>query len=473
MTAPALTYTPALNYNGADSFTFKANDGSADSNIATVSITITAVNDAPVVDAGADVTITLPAPAALVGTATDVDSSLTLAWSKVSGPGTVTFGTPNAAATSATFSVGGVYVLALSANDGQFNISDTVTVTVNAAPNNALRFDGVSKRVSFGPAPGLDTATFTIETWFRKEGAGLTASTGTGGVIAIPLVTKGVRRLKAATSTATTSSASRDQQGAGGGLRRYAQRWNHPVLGVTPICDNVWYHAAATYDGTTWRLYLNGQLETTLVVGAFTPRFDSIQHAGLGAAFTSTGTASGAFQGTLDEPRVWNVARSAADIQATMTGPLTSAPGLIGRWSLDEGTGTTITDSTGNGNTGTIQNGAVWVAGTPYVTTQLPPGNYGIHFTGTSADAGYVTFGAAPGLDAANFTVETWFKRDSTGVSMNTGTGGLASAIPLVTKAETRLKAATSTWTTSSASTPRPTRWPRTSRKAWAASRSG
>src|SRR5207245_3093074 len=46
--APALTYTPAANYNGADSFTFKANDGSLDSNIATVSITINAVNDAPV-----------------------------------------------------------------------------------------------------------------------------------------------------------------------------------------------------------------------------------------------------------------------------------------------------------------------------------------------------------------------------------------------------------------------------------------
>ncbi len=40
--------------------------------------------------------------------------------------------------------------------------------------------------------PGWTPATFTIETWFRKEGAGLTASTGTGGVVAIPLVTKGV-----------------------------------------------------------------------------------------------------------------------------------------------------------------------------------------------------------------------------------------------------------------------------------------
>ena len=44
-TAPNLTYTPASDYHGPDSFTFKANDGTADSNIATVSITVTPVND--------------------------------------------------------------------------------------------------------------------------------------------------------------------------------------------------------------------------------------------------------------------------------------------------------------------------------------------------------------------------------------------------------------------------------------------
>ncbi len=49
--APNLTYTPAANYNGLDSFTFKVNDGQADSTPATVSITVTAVNDAPVANA--------------------------------------------------------------------------------------------------------------------------------------------------------------------------------------------------------------------------------------------------------------------------------------------------------------------------------------------------------------------------------------------------------------------------------------
>ncbi|MEC5216724.1 VCBS repeat-containing protein [Actimicrobium sp. GrIS 1.19] len=42
------TYTPNANYNGPDSFTYKANDGSADSNVATVNLTVTPVNDAPV-----------------------------------------------------------------------------------------------------------------------------------------------------------------------------------------------------------------------------------------------------------------------------------------------------------------------------------------------------------------------------------------------------------------------------------------
>ena len=42
------TYTPAANYHGSDSFTFQATDGTTDSNVATVSLTVTAVNDAPV-----------------------------------------------------------------------------------------------------------------------------------------------------------------------------------------------------------------------------------------------------------------------------------------------------------------------------------------------------------------------------------------------------------------------------------------
>src|SRR4029079_13827347 len=44
----SFSYTPAANYNGPDSFTYRANDGLTNSGLATVSLTVIPVNDAPV-----------------------------------------------------------------------------------------------------------------------------------------------------------------------------------------------------------------------------------------------------------------------------------------------------------------------------------------------------------------------------------------------------------------------------------------
>jgi CSLREA domain-containing protein len=49
----SFTYTPDDDFNGSDSFTYKDNDGSADSGVATVTITVTSVNDAPSVEVAA------------------------------------------------------------------------------------------------------------------------------------------------------------------------------------------------------------------------------------------------------------------------------------------------------------------------------------------------------------------------------------------------------------------------------------
>src|SRR5262249_28725005 len=76
------------------------------------------VNQAPVVNAGADQTIPLPASATLAGTVTDdglpnPPGAVTIAWSVVSGPGAVTFDNAGAAATTASFAAPGAYVLRL------------------------------------------------------------------------------------------------------------------------------------------------------------------------------------------------------------------------------------------------------------------------------------------------------------------------------------------------------------------------
>jgi len=88
-----LTYSPATNYNGADSFTFKASDGFGDSNTATVFIAVRPVNDAPVLTVA-------PALAGFTGenliftlTATDPDlvEGQTLNFTATGLPGGATF----------------------------------------------------------------------------------------------------------------------------------------------------------------------------------------------------------------------------------------------------------------------------------------------------------------------------------------------------------------------------------------------
>src|SRR5206468_1090831 len=73
------SYTPAANYNGLDGFTYKANDGAADSNVATVTITVNAVNDPPVAagdsySTNEDTTLTITAPGVLANDS-DIDSA--------------------------------------------------------------------------------------------------------------------------------------------------------------------------------------------------------------------------------------------------------------------------------------------------------------------------------------------------------------------------------------------------------------
>ncbi len=117
----------------------------------------------------------------LAASATDdgAPNPLAFTWSKFSGPGLVTFGTPAAAATTATFAANGVYLLRISVTDGQFTVFDEVTVQVGG----------------FGPAAWLDVSlgasttrggsgeiggVFTVV----GSGSGFTASTDSGHFVA-------------------------------------------------------------------------------------------------------------------------------------------------------------------------------------------------------------------------------------------------------------------------------------------------
>ena len=198
--------------------------------------------------------------------------------------------------------------------------SDTVTVTVNADPaNKAIDFGGTNAFVTLGPAPGLGASRFTIETWFRRDGAGIATFTGTGGVTAIPLVTKGMAEVDDGNNRDMNYFLGiRQSDGVlVADFEDTATGGNHPVAGITPIRRGpAWHHAAVTYDGTTWRLYLDGQLERRAGRRGLHAalRQHSARGARHGAQFDRRRAAAqpqGFFNGVLDEARIWNYARSA------------------------------------------------------------------------------------------------------------------------------------------------------------------
>lgn len=117
-------------------------------------------NQAPSVNAGVDQTISLPAAALLDGTVSDDGKpsppSITATWSQTSGPGAVTFGSENAVDTSASFSQAGVYVLRLTAHDGELTNWDEIAVTVNPPNQPPTVSAGSDQTVTLPASASLD-----------------------------------------------------------------------------------------------------------------------------------------------------------------------------------------------------------------------------------------------------------------------------------------------------------------------------
>lgn len=238
-----------------------------------------------------------------------------------------------------------------------------------------LQFNGTNQYVTSGVTPTnsiLNTPTFTVEAWFKRNGTGVSVSTGSGGIsAAIPLVSKGTSQAENAAAdinyflginTAGNVLCADFEEGTG----QASPSLNHPVSGTTAIVNGIWYHAAATYDGTNLKLYLNGSLEADLFLGSnHNPNAALTSPFAIASSIQNTPSAQGFFNGLIDEARIWNYARTQAQISASMNSELTSGTGLLGRWGLNDGTGTTAVNSIAGSPNGTLTNGPTWACGAP------------------------------------------------------------------------------------------------------------
>lgn len=164
------------------------------------------------------------------------------------------------------------------------------------AAGNAIDFDGVDDYVPAPSPTGLPDGDSprTMEIWFKTD-KNLATDTESG------LVHFG-------TSSSSHMYGLITSGNAPGKL--YFLGHSFDLAGVTPLSVGVRYHGAVTYDGSVFRLYLNGNLEAS----ATAPLTTIINSTGLTIGRRSDGSYR---DGQLDEVRVWDHARTQIEIQAT------------------------------------------------------------------------------------------------------------------------------------------------------------
>lgn len=109
---------------------------------------------------------------------------------------------------------------------------------------------------------------------------------------------------------------------------------------------NKWYTISCVYDGSTCQLYVDGELDNSFdAPSGQVYTFGAIE---LGMSYSGYQT-SQRFLGRMGEVRFWNRPLSKTEIQNGLCGVDAKAKGLIAYWKMDEGSGQTFVDRTGNG----------------------------------------------------------------------------------------------------------------------------
>jgi hypothetical protein len=192
----------------------------------------------------------------------------------------------------------------------------------------ALTFNGTSQYVNIG-TPLSNNTSYTKEAWVY-----VTSTTGSRNIIS-------------SSNSPFWLNAGQLSAGHGGSTNQ--------VVDPATITTNKWTHVAVTYDAatTTMRLYRDGTLVNTNTGVAS-------NYASQTTYIASLSGAAGYFEGIIDEVRIWNIARTQAQIkQNIFYSPANNASGLSAYYKFNDGSGTTLTNSTG-GTNGTLQNTPVW-----------------------------------------------------------------------------------------------------------------
>ncbi|MFZ4455788.1 MAG: LamG-like jellyroll fold domain-containing protein [Bacteroidales bacterium] len=245
--------------------------------------------------------------------------------------------------------------------------ADNPDIIYSALPKNkALRFDGTTGYVNCGTSSSLrPTNAITIEAWIKSN---IVSNSSYGLGIITNIQDNGLSE-------------------SGYGLFSYygdVMWWLQTVGGErTPsnvnaayphhtLPFNVWTHVAGTYDGQNLRLYINGSQVANM------PKAGAIDWTYLPLALTIgkyyDDNESSFFKGDVDEVRIWNVARTAQEINSTKDVELSGREnGLVAYYNCNSGKYATLSDNSNLAlSSGSMVAYSDWVDGAPVLQLSTP-----------------------------------------------------------------------------------------------------
>ena len=170
---------------------------------------------------------------------------------------------------------------------------DDVLATISLC--NVVNFDGTDDNINFKNKFNLNSGSFSIEAWIKSN-----ASNGNTQII-----------LSKHLSPSDTDGY--DLRLVSNAVKFY---WNNNSIVATHAIDtNRWYHIAVTFDGTNYKLYLDGILDKT--AAGVNPTSNSVDFM-LGAMSQGTDIPYNYYDGYMDELRFWNVSLTVEQIRQTM-----------------------------------------------------------------------------------------------------------------------------------------------------------
>ncbi|MDD7888152.1 LamG-like jellyroll fold domain-containing protein [Flavivirga sp. 57AJ16] len=218
--------------------------------------------------------------------------------------------------------------------------------TINAQTRNTLEFDATNAAslVDCGTSASYSPAVFTAEAWvniYAGEGTIMSNVEWVGGNIGSRGFTIRLSGQKA-------------QFNMGIGEVGPGNNW-FEVTANNDLPLNTWTHVAVVYDGSNAEIFYNGISEGS--ENGSNPILVSQLNFYLGEHPTWPDRR---LSGQLSDVRIWNVARTAGEIQASMDAFLSgSETGLVANWKLDEGSGTTAEEQV-NLTSATLGAGTTW-----------------------------------------------------------------------------------------------------------------